>query len=272
MYTRYKTVGTVTLWTTFLVLFFVLGFLHDADSQSNQLWYLKYQNGTFYLKPSSSTWKLDSTLTFANHSNDSTVKTWIRDSLLYHSTDISTLTTGNIVYYSATNVFSPGPKLRGLTTDSILVKSDALGISTTQDRVAVWRGTKGDSLGFLAYALGTASAGDSTYWNAQRVLRIPYTDTTSSLAMRHNVAAKIGVVGYSVGDTTAFSTTATRLAVYVVGARASQIWAAFPRIGTETGLPGAGEWIIARAKWDSVIFKRNTGTTSALQIDYFRVK
>ncbi len=87
------------------------------------------------------------------------------------------------------------------------------------------------------------------------------------------IAGKIGVVGYSVGDTTSFSGVLTRLAVNIVGARQSQIWYAQPRITPDWAtLPVAGDFTIATAKWDSVIFKRAAGTTSGLKLQYFRVK
>jgi len=86
------------------------------------------------------------------------------------------------------------------------------------------------------------------------------------------LATKIGVVGYSVGDTAAFTTTATRAAVYIVGCRDNQIWDASPRRAANTGLPVAGDLLDASPKWDSLIVKRAAGTTSGLKFNYFRVK
>ena len=91
-------------------------------------------------------------------------------------------------------------------------------------------------------------------------------------ARNWQILTKVGVMGYSTGDTSAFVTTATRLAIFVSGARDSQIWQATSRIPANTTLPVAGDQLSCSSKWDSVIVKRAAGTTSGLKINYFRVK
>ena len=143
-----------------------------------------------------------------------------------------------------------------------------------------------DSSTMPGYATRTNLSADTTYRAAQMALKKAISDTTAATGYYTNekarvdtvnrnalIAGKIGVVGYSVGDTTSFSGVLTRLAVNIVGARQSQIWYAQPRITPDWAtLPVAGDFTIATAKWDSVIFKRAAGTTSGLKLQYFRVK
>ena len=86
------------------------------------------------------------------------------------------------------------------------------------------------------------------------------------------LASKLGVAGYSVGDTAAFTTTATRMAIYIPGCRDNQIWDATPRKPHATLLPVAGDFIAVAPKWDSLVVKRAAGTTSGLKFNYWRVK
>jgi hypothetical protein len=222
--------------------------IFSIPASAQNYWMLTYTNGNFFLKPISGNWKLDSTI----------------------AVKVDTLT-GHIAYWKNGYTIGYGPNSRGTSGDSIALKKDAFGVQFTQDRPVFFRGTSSDSLG-AGTALGSAAYSDSVYLAAQRLLRILYSDTTSSVAMRWQIQTKIGVAGYSTGDTSAFSTSATRLAIYVPGARGNQIWYANERISGQTGLPAAGEWITATAIWDSVIVKRNAGTTSGLKIDYFRIK
>ena len=75
-----------------------------------------------------------------------------------------------------------------------------------------------------------------------------------------------------VADTAAFTTNATRKAIYIVGCRDNQMWGASPRKLANTTLPVAGDLLVASPKWDSLIVKRQAGTTSGLKFNYWRIK
>jgi hypothetical protein len=78
--------------------------------------------------------------------------------------------------------------------------------------------------------------------------------------------------GAKLRDTSAFTTTATRLAISIPGATGNDVYAVSVRSADAFTLPGAGEFLSYFAKTDSLIIMRNTGTTSGLKVSYIRVK
>jgi hypothetical protein len=115
---------------------------------------------------------------------------------------------------------------------------------------------------------GKQKAGAYLVPSDTNALRLAVNDKAATSAL----ASKLGVAGYSVGDTAAFTTTATRMAIYIPGCRENQIWDATPRKPHATLLPVAGDFIAVAPKWDSLVVKRAAGTTSGLKFNYFRIK
>jgi hypothetical protein len=76
----------------------------------------------------------------------------------------------------------------------------------------------------------------------------------------------------SVRGSDAFSTTATRRAVYIAGATSSDYYVATPKSSDGLVLPVAGDLLSVYAKTDSLIVTRAAGTTSGLGFNYIRIK
>ena len=92
-------------------------------------------------------------------------------------------------------------------------------------------------------------------------------ETTANLTSIHSIDGSTWLAG-----TGAFSTTLTRMAIYIAGAAASDIYAVSAVSADAFTRPGAGEQLIYFAKTDSLVVMRQTGTTSGLGVSYIRIK
>ena len=78
-----------------------------------------------------------------------------------------------------------------------------------------------------------------------------------------------GTSGILLADSAAFTTTATRKAIYLVGCQ--QTWQ-FGVATRKNGLPVAGDQLAYWTKTDSLIVFRAVGTTSGQMFGYWRIK
>jgi hypothetical protein len=159
---------------------------------------------------------------------------------------------------------------RKQTAGTYLVPSDTNGIhnAIAGKQASGTYLTPSDTNALRSGLNGKQPAGSYLVPSDTNALRSGLNDKAATSAL----ASKLGVAGYSVGDTAAFTTTATRMAIYIPGCRENQIWDATPRKPHATLLPVAGDFLAASPKWDSLIVKRAVGTTSGLKINYFRIK
>jgi hypothetical protein len=128
---------------------------------------------------------------------------------------------------------------------------------------------KADSTGEAgaSYMTQTMRKTDSTYRAAQDVAiraaqAADSTYKTAQIALKQNTL---------VSDTASFTTSATRLAVYVVGTTGTSIFSVNIR-GQADVLPVADDLCRYQPKTDSLVVTRVAGTTSGLQISWTKLK
>jgi len=72
-------------------------------------------------------------------------------------------------------------------------------------------------------------------------------------------------------DTASFTTSATRVAVYIAGATGADYYVATPRSQTDV-LPTANDILLCQPKTDSLVVTRLTSGTSGLRFAFIRMK
>ena len=78
--------------------------------------------------------------------------------------------------------------------------------------------------------------------------------------------------GRPVRNSSTFSTTATRAAIYIAGAASTDVYVVSPNAVDAFTLPVAGDLCNGFAKTDSLVVQRAVGTTSNLGFSYIRIK